>query len=93
MNHTHRLRLSSVMKMAWTFYRDARRNAENRPFADCLTGAWKLNRGLAEEAKKLRGVEFLRLSRELISSPIARAHGWNSYRDFHGALITAQLGR
>lgn len=93
MTEANRANLRRIMLMAWEFYRTARRAAELRSFSDCLKGAWKMMRGLREAAAQIRGVKSLRLSKELIRSPIARAHGEGSLRDFHGAYLTAQLGQ
>lgn len=40
----------SVMKMAWSFFREARRCAEARDFADCLRGAWAFAKRLTQAA-------------------------------------------
>ena len=93
MTEAKRANLRRIMLMAWEFYRTAKRAAEVRTFSDCLKGAWKMTRGLRDAAAQIRGVKSLRFSRNLIRSPIARAHGERSLRDFPGAYVTAQLGR
>ncbi len=93
MTDARRANLRRIMLLAWSFYRTAKQAGEERPFGDCLQGAWKMIRGLQAAAASLAGVKNLRLSKELIRSPTARAHGAGSLRDFHGAYLTAQLGR
>lgn len=92
MTPERKARLRNIMRMAWDFYRTARRELEDRTFSDCLRGAWALSRGLAEAARRLANRKHLRLSSSLIRSPIARASGTNRLRDFNAAYLTARIG-
>ncbi len=92
MTPERKARLRNIMRMAWDFYRTARRALEDRAFGDCLRGAWSMSRRLAEAAGKLRNRKHLRQSNSLIRSPIARASGTDRLRDHHAAYVTARFG-
>jgi hypothetical protein len=86
----------SVMQMAWSFLREARIAGKGRSFGDCLRGAWRWIKDMAAYATK-----FMQRARRaggrvqftsLIRSPIARATGAGSQRDFQAAYLTACIG-
>ena len=93
MTEYRRQSLRNIMLMAWDFFRSSKRSGENRLFSDCLSGAWKLSKGLAREAAKLRGIKYLRLSHSLIRSPISRAFAGNPVAESAHAYLTSVLGR
>ncbi len=90
--HTRR----QVMLTAWSF----RRSEPERPFSDCLCGAWTMIKRLAAEmtnfAQRMRGHSgHAQLSPSLIRSPIRRSltgqrHAGAS--DSRAAYTTARLG-
>jgi hypothetical protein len=91
MTDQHRDYLRRVMKMAWDFAR-----AEpGRAFGDCLRGAWKMMKGLAEAGRHLmraaRGARCVQLSPLLYRSPTANRSPsrWLAYK---AARVTAQVG-
>jgi hypothetical protein len=92
MTENRRDALRRIMLMAWDLYRTAKRSLESRSFGDCLKGAWSFTRRLAEAGKSWKRRGHLRLSSDLIKSPIARHEGRNTERDFRGAYVTARLG-
>jgi hypothetical protein len=93
MTDARKAELRSIMLMAWEFHRIAKRAGEDRSFGDSLRGAWKMRRGLKEAASKFKRRGLVRLSPDLIKSPIARVTGLNSQADFRGAYLTARFGR
>jgi hypothetical protein len=90
--HTRR----QVMLTAWSF----RRSEPSRSFADCLCGAWKMIKRLAEDmsgfARRMRGCTgHAQLSPSLIRSPIQRSLTGMRYAgscDYRAARLTGRLG-
>ena len=90
--HTRR----QVMLTAWSF----RRAEPARPFSDCLRGAWKMIKRLAEDmtafARRARGCTgHVQLSPSLIRSPIQRSLTGTRYAgssDYRAARLTGRLG-
>lgn len=86
----------NVMLTAWSF----QRAEPDRPFAECLRGAWKWTKGMAKTAAEFRAkarsgarVDF---SPSLIRSPIQRSLTGQRYaglRDSQAAITTSRLGR
>ncbi|WP_428149707.1 hypothetical protein [Brevundimonas sp.] len=63
----------SVMKVAWSLFREAARSEDARSFADALAGAWRWVKKLAKRRPtRSRGAFFVR-------SPIARRYGPAAY--------------
>jgi hypothetical protein len=85
--------LRMIMSLAWGAWRRAKQALAVKTFSDCLKGAWAMFRGLQQAARKFRRGGHVRLSHELIRSPIARANGRNSQADFQGAYLSAQFGQ
>ena len=93
MSLEHRDRLRGVMRVAWDFFRTAKRQQEDRSFGDCLRGAWKLLNGLRELVKSLAGVKHLRFSESLIQSPISRRWRGDPINESYHARLTTAFGR
>ena len=87
----------SVMLLAWSF----RRAEADRAFADCLRGAWKMIKGLAKAATKLkaragRNSSRLAFSPSLIRSPTTASFRGGRYGgtlDRHAGQMISRIGR
>ena len=85
-----------IMLMAW----DAKRAEPGRDFADCLRGAWRFAKRMADYATKfMRRVRKhggrVQFSRSLTRSPIERAVSTQPrarHADFKAAYTTARVG-
>jgi hypothetical protein len=92
MTEARRSALRRIMTIAWDLYRTGQRSFDSRSFADCLKGAWTLTRKIAEASRGWKQRGHLKLSADLIKSPIARHEGRNSQSDFRAAYLTARIG-
>jgi hypothetical protein len=83
----------NVMLMAWSF----KRSEPGRTFADCLRGAWRFSKRMAETAaafmRRARAAGGqVRFTRSLIRSPLARKLGPGSRADYAASYTTAVVG-
>jgi hypothetical protein len=84
----------SVMRMAWASYR-----AEpSRPFADCLAGAWRFTKRMAEWAaqnvrkwKRAGRVQFGDLTQSPVKASL-RGQLYAGRKAFGAAYVTALVG-
>ncbi len=73
----------SVMKVAWSLFREAAKTGEVRSFADALAGAWRWVKKLAKSRSTWSP------GRSSVRSPIARRYGAAAY--VGGRTSTAYL--